>query len=107
MGEGTNVNDARPDSSGWAWSGGAVFAALLRRFRGTVCKNGDATGAARSTPRRHGRSGKCAGCDERTYGAWICVMGGLWTEQRNIYNSEQVVVLMNDSDVRGSKPSSA
>jgi hypothetical protein len=73
--------------NGRAWSGGAVFAALPRRFRGTVCKNGDATGAARSTPRRRGRNAERAGCAERRYEAWICVMGGLWTEKKNNYGA--------------------
>ena len=41
-----------------------------------------------------GRSDKRAGCAERRYEAWICVMGGLWTEQKRTLGA---TVSANDS----------
>src|SRR4051812_3539939 len=65
-----------PDVRGRAWSGGSVFSAQPRLVRGTVCKKGDATGAARSTPRRPWEQQQARRRALRAYEAWSRVMGG-------------------------------
>ena len=74
---------ARRDVRGRAWSGGAVFAAAQRRAVGPLCKNGDATRAARSTPRRaRSRRKPCRG-DARATKRRLRVMGGPWVETKS------------------------
>ena len=75
-----------------AWSSGTVVGAEQRPSGGPFCKNGDATGAARSTPRRRAQKQQRSHRAKRAYEERARVMGDCGrTKNRNARSASSVI----------------